>query len=187
MEDIVLDVIKAHNHIYEHKETPLRGPLGEGSPRFDTTKISFNGDASTGDDHETFEFERVLTPSAFAQKRDDKYFQFTKTAHKPYDLFVCVVLLILKRYLRGKIRVMSDGDLSDWRGAIDAVNRIFDRNDEYVIDEGELKATFDDDDILLFSMYNTKTYDEISLDARTIDEARQEALAKLDWEIRKHE
>ena len=66
--------------------------------KFTDDVISFNG---VGDDgHEDFELSRIK----------GNYFDFCKTARKPYDLAVCCCLLILEKYFDGTFIVRSDGD-----------------------------------------------------------------------------
>lgn len=65
---------------------------------FDESAIRFNG---LGDDgHETF----VITP-------EETDFEFCKTARKPYDAAVCVVLLLAGK--RGLATITSDGNPDD--------------------------------------------------------------------------
>ena len=85
----------------------LRGGLGEGEPVFSMDEIWFNGDVKTGLDHETFHFQ-------FGKKSSD----FCKTARKPYDFMVCIVLLSLANRMTG-FTYSTDGDLEDWQPAID--------------------------------------------------------------------
>lgn len=51
-----------------------------------------------GDSYETFEFQRRATR-----------FAFCKTEHKPYDAAVVSFLALVKRALKGKVSVSSDG------------------------------------------------------------------------------
>ena len=49
---------------------------------------------------------------------DGKPFAFCKTAQKPYDDVVMKVLIVLKYFLRDRLRVTSDGSLSgEWETA----------------------------------------------------------------------
>ncbi len=43
------------------------------------------------------------------------YFEFCKTAYKPYDLAVIICLIIAKRYLGDNIFISSDGTIDQWR------------------------------------------------------------------------
>ena len=43
------------------------------------------------------------------------YFEFCKTAYKPYDLAVIICLIIAKHHLKEEIIVSSDGTLDNWR------------------------------------------------------------------------
>ena len=77
----------------------IKGPSGIGRPEISNTGICFNGDASKGEDHETFIIER-----------EGNGFQFCKTARKPYDRFVKAVLVIANYYAPGALKVSCDGD-----------------------------------------------------------------------------
>jgi len=109
---IVQDVPKVFAYCEQHN-IPLkweydskRGPIVNG----DT--IRFNGVGEDG--HETFYYQRKM-----------KGFWFCKTARKPYDLAVCVVLLMLSQ-AAGFIHLSSDGGLEDgWDEAIKAYKEIF--------------------------------------------------------------
>lgn len=79
----------------------LRGGDGSGSPEFTNEFICFNGDGSKGLDHETFYFDGVTD------------FSFCKTARKPYDLIVCLILISLKNNIEG-FDFSSDGDKEEW-------------------------------------------------------------------------
>lgn len=59
----------------------------------------FNGDASTGDDHETLVIEKKGSG-----------FQFCKTAEKPYDVYVKAALLLANKVAPGVFELSCDGD-----------------------------------------------------------------------------
>ncbi|HBG27639.1 MAG: hypothetical protein A2Y10_10445 [Planctomycetes bacterium GWF2_41_51] len=44
-----------------------------------------------------------------------RYFEFCKTAYKPYDLAVIICLIIAKHYLKEDILISSDGGIDTWR------------------------------------------------------------------------
>ncbi|MGB9812458.1 MAG: hypothetical protein ACPLRZ_11470 [Thermovenabulum sp.] len=70
-----------------------------------------DGDCS----HESFYFPRDYKPLEWEKpKKNGLYFQFCKTAFKPYDLAVNVFLVIAKYHLQDKIRVCSDGKDTHW-------------------------------------------------------------------------
>lgn len=93
----------------------LRGGLGEGEPIINETEIWFNGDEELGDDHETFAINW----------KDEKLFDFCKTARKPYDLFVCLTLLSFTEYFPSDVfQLSSDGDAEEWQEAVDIYNKI---------------------------------------------------------------
>ena len=50
------------------------------------------------------------------------YTEFTKTAHKPYDLVVCCCLILAKKHFGDKILVASDGTWEqDWQHANETI------------------------------------------------------------------
>lgn len=69
---------------------------------FSTEQIRFNGVEDDG--HETF----VVT-----RKKGDE-FNFCKTARKPYDLFVGLILARINHHAKGVLAISSDGDWDDW-------------------------------------------------------------------------
>lgn len=92
------------------------------------TRIRFNGFGNEG--HETFGLTKEKPGS------DSEFFDFCKTARKPYDLAVGLVLLIAKNHARNSIKVSSDGDWdSDWAEIRDAYNKIFDSHPECPFEE----------------------------------------------------
>lgn len=88
----------------------------------DSNTVRFNGKGDDG--HETF----VIGPEACD-------FDFCKTARKPYDLVVCLVLLAAQATLPCK--VSSDGDWSDeWQRARLLYREIFGKEPQ-AIGDGE--------------------------------------------------
>lgn len=77
-------------------------------PEVTPDHIRFNG--WKGEGHETFLItrERPENPSFDPDAKES--FDFCKTAHKPYDLAVCLVLLSMKRHAPRNVRIGSDGD-----------------------------------------------------------------------------
>jgi len=100
-----------------HAGDPLKicGGMGEGEPVIDGERIWFNGDESADLDHETFNLEKVK----------DSSFDFCKTARKPYDLLVTVVLVLADMGAPGALHVSSDGDAEEWQCAHDFVRETF--------------------------------------------------------------
>lgn len=81
---------------------------GSGSWEITGKAISFNGCMEDGDACETFCLER-----------DKTGWTFCKTRYKPYDLAVCVTLLIAKDVAPDAISITSDG--GDWKTSEDWV------------------------------------------------------------------
>ena len=77
---------------------------GENEPQIDENAICFNGDASKEEDFETFCVEV-----------GDEGFNFCKTGRMPYDVYVCVVCLILKEHFGDDLCMSSDGIFKDDR------------------------------------------------------------------------
>ena len=86
-------------------------------PTFDSRNIIFNGDASSGYDHESF----YVT---LDDDDDDFEFNFCKTARKPYDVAVCLALLCLKKEFDDDFSYSSDGTIDNygWKLAIKIFN-----------------------------------------------------------------
>ena len=93
-------------------EGVLRGAGGSGEPQVTRRQVACNGDGE--DAHEGFVVERVLARHGRAPMDDGLYFEFCKTARKPYDLAVTAMLMALKLHYP-EVRVFSDGDAADWK------------------------------------------------------------------------
>jgi len=110
------------NHVATAANTGARNATGDsdvGGTWFAGCKLNArtcDGDCS----HESFQFPRVWTDLPGWKREDAKdglYFEFTKTAYKPYDLLVCAALVIADHHLKAAIRVSSDGTLNQWADA----------------------------------------------------------------------
>lgn len=77
-------------------------------------EIQVNGVEDDG--HETFSIQRELNHG----------FNFCKTARKPYDLAVCLVLLICNYHAPGVLEIGSDGDWdAEWLKAREVFQMLF--------------------------------------------------------------
>ena len=106
------------------------GGLGEGEPRISETEVWFNGDGSLDLDHETFAFDLYETGyyKGVDDIKEDGVFGFCKTARKPYDIAVCVSLMVIKHHLGSDFSISSDGGLEDgWDEAIKYYEKYFER------------------------------------------------------------
>lgn len=79
-------------------------------PIITSTKIRFNGQNENG--FETFYFDLKNT-------NDDH--GFCKTGYRPYDLPLCLVLMIIKNCLKDNIVIESDGNNKDWEKAFNKI------------------------------------------------------------------
>ncbi|KXG74663.1 hypothetical protein AN618_21930 [Fervidicola ferrireducens] len=96
-----------------------------------------NGDCS----YESFVFERKRIPYGDwdVPRENGLYFDFCKTAFRPYDLAVTAFLIIAKHYLGDKIVVKSDGEDTHWFDAKLLCQMELSYGMEYKInDKGEL-------------------------------------------------
>lgn len=66
--------------------------------------------------YESFIFERVLDVPDYQREKtpDGPFFNFCKTAFRPYDLAVTAALIIAKHHLKGAMTVTSDGEAPHW-------------------------------------------------------------------------
>ena len=79
-------------------------------------------DASGDGSYETFLIPRVFDsdrePSNYPETKG-KYFDFCKTAYRPYDLNVQCCLIIFKHHFGDAIYISSDGGPDEWQDAKD--------------------------------------------------------------------
>ena len=101
--EIIKDIFKTFPEVSKC----LKGGDGYGEPIIDDNRIIFNGDAEKYEDYETF-----------CINTRDLGFHFCKTARQPYDLAVCLCLIVLRdtlkvrigfRNYRGVFKFKSDG------------------------------------------------------------------------------
>ena len=76
----------------------IKNGVGEDEPIINERIICFNGDASKNEDYETFSVQV-----------DDKGFNCCKTGRMPYDVYVCVACLVLKKHFGADLCLSSDG------------------------------------------------------------------------------
>jgi len=77
-------------------------------PEVNSEHIRFNGWQDEG--HETFMVTREVPDAPSWSPDSDESFDFCKTARKPYDVAVCLVLLSMTRHAPKSFRISSDGD-----------------------------------------------------------------------------
>ena len=81
------------------------GPMGDGEPVINEGNVALNGDGEQGLDHESF-----VLPS-----KPLEWFNFCKTARKPYDaVVVATLILAIVNEQPGWESIASDGGWSDW-------------------------------------------------------------------------
>lgn len=93
--------------------------------------------------HETAYLPRVLKPDKWQEPDEDGlYFEFCKTAFKPYDLAVTAFLIVCKHHLGDTIEVSSDGEDKDWFDAKMLCDKLLGYGIAYFVDpeDGTLKA-----------------------------------------------
>jgi hypothetical protein len=72
-----------------------------------------NGDCS----YESVVFEKELQPESWQNPENGLYFNFCKTAFRPYDLAVTAFLLIAKHHMQDDILISTDGEQPQWDDA----------------------------------------------------------------------
>ena len=84
-------------------------------PKITKDYIRFNGKGEKG--HETFIFDRKQAMHSWTkvEDTDGMYFNFCKTAYKPYDLYVVAVLALASLHFGDDILLSSDGSTHDLR------------------------------------------------------------------------
>jgi len=108
----------------------IRDGQGEGEPNFNEGFFAINGDANAhtpdGRDlaHETFYWEGIPTIQEW-RKDEPTYFDFCKTARKPYDAVITAILIRAKKIYGECVKVSSDGDWSEWQTGRDLYERVF--------------------------------------------------------------
>ena len=143
---VLKDIQKIENYIKENKirndfytddKVNLFSGNGEGKGiyydggmlggKFECTAFYMNGDASKGLDYETFSFTV-----------GENEWNFCKTARKPYDIAVCMILLSLKYHVRStKVTSDGDGEQDEWGQAFDLWKVIFGRSVDFKFKEWE--------------------------------------------------
>jgi len=93
---------------------------------FGADHVQFNGVEDEA--HETFVVERNHTPcpGQTLPARGEGWFEFTKTARKPYDCAVCACLIVFHHHFGEAYRISSDGDDDDegWLTARECCQRV---------------------------------------------------------------
>lgn len=103
----------------------VRSGDGKGSPVASQEEVHLNGDGATGAAHESFFVPQSGQPESYSKPDSDGlYFEFCKTAHKPYDVLVVACLIRLK-FRFPEVRIDSDGDESDWADDLKLCSQIF--------------------------------------------------------------
>lgn len=86
--------------------------------------------------HETFS---IMCKSDSSPDKETGYvFDCTKTAYKPYDLAVNVVLIIAKHYLKDDIVIRSDGDDSNWIEGKQLVQHFLGYGEDFKLDSSQI-------------------------------------------------
>ncbi len=124
------DELEAVDGYQEMLPLTLRGPYGKGEPELDNEHITFNGDANL---RITGIWTSQGSHEDFAIWREGGQDTFCKTAQKPYDLAVCVVLLNLVHELTTSVYVYSDGEAPQWQDAVNLYETVTERHAPSII------------------------------------------------------
>lgn len=107
-------------------------PLANGNaeagtqPIFTESHFSLNGvsDKNGDNGHETFYWAGIPTQPEY-RKDSPEYFEFCKTAHKPYDAVVTAILIRAKVIYGSCVSISSDGDWAEWQAGRDLYETVF--------------------------------------------------------------
>jgi len=135
------------SNIVQNGKIPSSEPDGKESLRANDSDVSGSwfaglqlktrtcgGDCS----HESFVLNKDFVPEEWQKpKANGKYFQFCKTAYKPYDLAVNCALIIAKHHLGDQIEVRSDGTLKQWSDSMQLCQNVSGYGNDFRFDEEE--------------------------------------------------
>lgn len=114
-----------------HGDKPIDGDWFAGAQ---LESRSCGGDCS----HESFSIPLVFEPEPYNKTTDDGlFFNFCKTAFKPYDLAVTAALVVLKKHLGDSIRISSDGEDCHWFDAKMVCQQELGYGMDFNLDNGE--------------------------------------------------
>ena len=71
--------------------------------------------------HETFSVRREQFLDSW-QRKNDRVFNFCKTARKPYDKIVTACLTKMKSVFKDDVKIASDGEAEDWETGFEYAN-----------------------------------------------------------------
>lgn len=104
VDDLLAERARSIVDYAERDGISIRGGMGDGNPEITETHILLNGDASKGEDYESFHI------GAGSMSID----RFCKTARQPYDAVVTAILIAYVVSHRAYSKVSSDGRFADW-------------------------------------------------------------------------
>ena len=115
-------VISKNAYCNSKARVRLADGLGEGDGVNYTVHLQDNKIS----EYQSFAFNGVgdLSHETFSINEGLNEWNFCKTARKPYDLAVCLVLLSIKYHVRSA-RITSDGDNDDWQHSFELFKTLF--------------------------------------------------------------
>jgi hypothetical protein len=124
---------------YENQPLKLVGGNGEGQPMITNQSIWFNGTDEGNLSHETFHMTRVFEPEEWQEAEDGLYFNFCKTARKPYDLMVALTLIAFKHHFDNEVKVSSDGNAEDFEQAVEIFREVIGKepHEQFITDHSD--------------------------------------------------
>lgn len=110
-------------------------------PELTALTLSFNGKGGLGHEQFIMDLDIEVEPGQRRPRTDElgRYFQFCKTARKPYDLAVCAALIAAKHHFP-EMKVTSDGEESDWKDACDLCQRVLGFGAAFTLDPDTVAA-----------------------------------------------
>jgi hypothetical protein len=123
---------------FEDDPLVIRGWNGTEEPEITSSLVLFNGDREQDLEHESCYIPRIFEPQTWERpdpEHENMYFQFCKTARKPYDLLVTATLIRFKHHFP-EVDIGSDGYAKDWIEGLKLCTAVF----------GSASLPFEEDD-----------------------------------------
>lgn len=125
-----ISLANGHGKVGTRPQANLEGVIFNGMD-FSTIK----GISGEDESHETLYIPRVFKPQEWNKPEKGLYFEFCKTARKPYDLVVVAVLIALKKHFP-TVKISSDGGSDDWKAGKEFCQSILGFGEKFNIKTG---------------------------------------------------
>lgn len=144
-----------------------------------------NDDGSTTKREPKGEYANYTSSDGTTKKTPEnevgKYFEFTKTAFKPYDLAVTVCLVIAKQHLGEDILIHSDGEMNHWHEAMQLCHHFLGYGRGFCLDEKGAVPLDVTDAGAMITQYNKNKKEIASLEntQETLEKEKREQINEI--------